>query len=117
VITPDQKFRRRLKPQNTVYSAEQQAIIKAIYVTKRRGERRVIITDSLSTIMAIEGEIYAKNPKTISLRKLLDEESRKVTRLWVSGHMRIPGNEIADEEAKAALEDDLLATEKYPRSD
>jgi hypothetical protein len=35
VITPDQKLRKRIKPQNTVYNAEQVAIIKAIYVTKR----------------------------------------------------------------------------------
>jgi hypothetical protein len=28
--------------------------------------------------------------------------------------MRIPENEIADEEAKTALENDLLATDKYP---
>jgi hypothetical protein len=28
--------------------------------------------------------------------------------------MRIPENEIADEKAKTALEDDLLFTEKYP---
>jgi hypothetical protein len=34
LITPDQKFRKRLKPQNMVYSAEQEAIIKAIYVTQ-----------------------------------------------------------------------------------
>jgi hypothetical protein len=42
VITADQKCRHRLKPQNTVYSAEQEAIIKAIYVTKtkRTGEWR-----------------------------------------------------------------------------
>jgi hypothetical protein len=33
------------------------------------------------------------------------------------GHMEIPGNEIAEEEAKAVLEDDLLATEKYPPQD
>jgi hypothetical protein len=57
VITPDQKFRKRLKTQNTVYSAEQEAIIKAIYVTKRTGEWQVIITDSLSTLMAIKGNI------------------------------------------------------------
>jgi hypothetical protein len=31
--------------------------------------------------------------------------------------MGIPGNEIADEEAKAALENDLLATQKYPPPD
>jgi hypothetical protein len=33
------------------------------------------------------------------------------------GHIGIPRNEIADEESKAALEDDLLATEKYPPQD
>jgi hypothetical protein len=31
--------------------------------------------------------------------------------------MLSPGNEIADKEAKAALVDDLLATEKYPPQD
>jgi hypothetical protein len=31
--------------------------------------------------------------------------------------MGIPGNEIADEEAKATLENDLIATEKYPPPD
>jgi hypothetical protein len=40
VITPDQKFRKRLKFQNMVYSAEQKAIIKAIYVTQRTGRRQ-----------------------------------------------------------------------------
>jgi hypothetical protein len=46
--------------------------------------------------------------------KLLDEEREKVTLLWVPGHMGIPGNEIADEEAKAALQHDFLTTKKYP---
>jgi hypothetical protein len=70
----------------------------------------VIITDSFITLMAIEGDIYSNNSKTLSLRKLLDEEREKVTRM--PGYMGIPGNEIADEEAKAVLEDDFLATEK-----
>jgi hypothetical protein len=63
VITPDQKFRIRVKPQNMVYSAELKAIIKAIYVTQRTSERQVIITDSLSTLMAVEGDINSENPK------------------------------------------------------
>jgi hypothetical protein len=35
----------------------------------------------------------------------------------VPGHTGIPGNEIGDEEAKAVLKDDFLATEKYPPQD
>jgi hypothetical protein len=31
--------------------------------------------------------------------------------------MGLPGNEITDKKAEAALEDDLLATEKYPSQD
>jgi hypothetical protein len=64
-----------------VYSAEQEPIIKAKYVTQQIGERRVIITNSLSTLMAVKGEINSKIPKTLSFRKLLDEERMKVTLL------------------------------------
>jgi ribonuclease HI len=35
----------------------------------------------------------------MSLRKQLDEEREKVTLLWVPGHIRVPGNEIAHKEA------------------
>jgi ribonuclease HI len=90
VISPDQKFRK---------SAEKEAIIKVIYVTKRTGERRVIITDSLSTLMAIEGDINSENQKkNCHSGKYW---TKKDTLLWVPGHMIIQGNEIADEEAKA----------------
>jgi ribonuclease HI len=109
--------KKRPNLQDTVYSAEQQALIKANYVTQRTGERRVIITNSLSTVMAVEGNINSNNPKTLSLRKRLSEEKEKVTLLWVPGHMGIPENEIADKEAKAALEVNLLPTEKYPPQD
>jgi hypothetical protein len=67
--------------------------------------------------MAVEGDINSKNPETLSLRKMLDETREKVILLWVPGYMGIPGNEIADEEGKAALEDDILSTEKYPPQD
>jgi hypothetical protein len=38
VITSNEKLRKRLKPQKMVDSAEQEAIIKAIFVTQRTGE-------------------------------------------------------------------------------
>jgi ribonuclease HI len=41
----------------------------------------------------------------------LNEEIKKVTLLWAPSHMGIPGNEMADEEAKAAQGDELLATQ------
>jgi hypothetical protein len=78
VTKPDHKFIKRLKPQNTFNSAEE---------------------DSFSTLMAVEGDINSKKPKTLSLRKLLDKERGKVTLLWVPGYIEIPGNYVADEEA------------------
>jgi hypothetical protein len=44
------------------------------------------------TLMVVEGIVNSKNPKTLSLRKLLDEEREKVTLLWVPGHMGLPRN-------------------------
>jgi ribonuclease HI len=65
--------------------------------------------------MEVAGDINSKNPKTLSLLKLLNEE--RETLFWVQGQMGIQRNRIADEEAKAALEDDFLTTEKYPPQD
>jgi ribonuclease HI len=75
----------------------------------------VIITDSFSTFVAIEGNINSKNPKTLSLRKLLDKETGKVILFWVPGHMGIERNEIVDEEAKATLEDRASSATRIPK--
>jgi ribonuclease HI len=64
----------------------------------------VIITDSLSTIMAAESRTPAKNPKTQTIRKMLDHEGPRITLLWVPSHKGIPGNEKADQVAKEALD-------------
>jgi hypothetical protein len=55
-------------------------------------------TDSLSTIMADEHRIPTKNPKTQTIRKILDHdhEGPRTTLLWVLSYVGIPGNEKAD---------------------
>jgi ribonuclease HI len=72
----------------------------------------VIITDSLSTIMAAENRTPTKNPKTEAIRKMLDHERLRITLLWVPSHVAIPGNEKVDQAAKEALDEDISTTER-----
>jgi ribonuclease HI len=82
-----------------MYSSEQSAIMNAIYSTASYNQKRVIITDSLSTILAVSDRKRSKNPKT----QLIDQASTNITSLWVPSHVGIPGNEAADDAAKEAL--------------
>jgi ribonuclease HI len=47
----------------------------------------------------------------------MDRNENQITLLWVPGHMSIPGNEQADEEAKTALDDEMQQKEAYPPKD
>jgi hypothetical protein len=62
-----------MRSQTTIFSAEQKAIIKAIY----KGAT-VIATNSLSTMMAVEDARWTKNPKTRRIKELLDQEKGRV---------------------------------------
>jgi hypothetical protein len=65
VQEPNRTYRRRVHKQSTVCSTKQEAIIKAIWLTEGTQRDKVIITDSLSTLTAINGNNHTKNPKTI----------------------------------------------------
>jgi hypothetical protein len=64
VVLSGSTIKRRQFPQNSIYSAEQSAIINAFYFTVNYNQKRVIITVSLSTIMAVSERKRSKNPKT-----------------------------------------------------
>jgi hypothetical protein len=51
--------------------------------------------DSLSTIMAVESRTPTKNPKTQTIRKILDQEGPITTLLRFPSHKGIQGNEKA----------------------
>jgi hypothetical protein len=67
-------IKKRMLPQNTVFSAKQSAIIEAIQSEKNNRHEKVIITYSLSTIMAAENRTPTKNPKTQTIRNNMDHE-------------------------------------------
>jgi hypothetical protein len=46
--------------------------------------------------MAAENHTPKKNLKTQTMRKMLDLEGPRITLLWVSSHLGIPGNEKAN---------------------
>jgi hypothetical protein len=100
VITLNRNYRRRVQQQSTVFST-------AIWLTEGAQRDKVIITDSLSTLTAINSNI--------KLREMIDRNKKQITLVWVPGHMGIPGNEQADDEAKAALDDDIQQNKEYPQ--
>jgi ribonuclease HI len=117
VVKEEHTIKKRVLLQNTVFSAEQSAIIEEIQSEKNYRHGKVIITDSLSTIMAAENRTPTKNPKTQIIRKMLDHEGPKITILWVYSHVGVPGYEKADKAAKEVLDEDISTTKRYPPDD
>jgi ribonuclease HI len=111
IVKEEHTIKKRILPQNTVFSADQSAIIEAIQSEKNSRHEIVIITDSLSTIMAAESRTPRNNPKTQTIRNMMDQEGPRITVLWVPSHKGIPGNEKADQAAKKALDENIPTTE------
>jgi ribonuclease HI len=101
-----------MRSQATIFCAEQEAIIKAIYISK--GKRATVVaTDSLSTMMAVEGTRWTKILKTKRIKDRLNQEKQRVKLIWIPSHSEIKGNEKADEGAKSVLEEDINDQELY----
>jgi ribonuclease HI len=116
IVTPETTIKYRKNSHTTIFSAEQEAIIKAIYISKGN-ITTVIATDSLSTMMAVEATRWTKNPKTRRIRELLDQEKGRVKLMWIPSHSGVMGNKRADEAARNALEEDINNRELYPPRD
>jgi hypothetical protein len=69
IVKEEHLTKNRILPQNTVFSAEQSAIIEAIQSKKNNRHEIVIITDSLSTIMAAENRAPTKHPLDTNYQK------------------------------------------------
>jgi ribonuclease HI len=94
------------------------AIIEAIKITTRWGvNKHIIMTDSLSNIVAQEETFTRGNSKKMLLKDLMAEEGSNLKLMWVPAHVGIKGNETADKEAKEALNQEVDNTYKVVKSD
>jgi ribonuclease HI len=114
IATTETTIKNQMSSQTTIFSAEQETIIKAIYILKGKGAT-VIAADSFSTLKAVEGTRWTKNPKTRRLIELL--ETGRVKLMWIQSQSGITRNERADEAAKNVLEEDINDRELYPLQD
>jgi hypothetical protein len=105
-VKEEHTIKKRILPQNTVFSTEQSAFIEAIQSEKNNRHEILIIIDSLNTIMAAEYCTPTKNPKTQTIRKMLDHEGPGIT-----------GNEKADQAANKTLDENISTTERYSPDD
>jgi len=96
----------RFQPHVGIYQAEAQAILLALdWIKRRLNIRAIIFSDSLSNLKAITSPATCKGEQ-LHIYQLLVELDGRALLHWVPGHHGIPGNEAADELAKAASEHD-----------
>ncbi|XP_040966432.1 uncharacterized protein [Gossypium hirsutum] len=110
IYIPDKKFEtcNRLPNQTSVFTAEIQAILDSFtWISTQPPAQYLVLTDSLSSIQAIESSNTSTRPELVNqIRQLNFQLTRlgiHVTLLWIPSHVGIPGNEKADQLAREGL--------------
>ena len=96
----------RLRDGCSIFTAEVEAIDKALkYVKVSSVERFVIFSDSMFVLQAIESQ-ESKNPlvnRVLQTCQEISSNGKFITFYWIPSHRDITGNEYADRAAKDAL--------------
>ena len=96
----------RLRDGCSIFTAEVEAIDKALnYVKVSSVERFVIFSDSMSVLQVIESQ-ESKNPlvnRVLQTCQKIISNGKFITFCWIPSHRDIRGNEDADRAAKDAL--------------
>jgi ribonuclease HI len=117
IVRNNQIIKKRMIPQFSIYSAEQQAIITAMENTTWTNKPTIIVTDSLSTLLAVSRNRWTWYPKKRNRRRLKDDSRNQIELIWVPIHVGIGGNEAADQAAQDALNEEIDYQEPYPPQD
>ena len=108
VVGDNFRYGLSLQPFTSVLSAELYTILRAVHYAGRSAMSRVmILTDSMRALTLL-GDCMAASIKNYLVFKIahlvagLADLGRVVRFMWVSGHVGIVGNEVADGVARAA---------------
>ena len=97
----------RIKNKCSIFTAELYAIYRALRYIKTNQEynRFVIFCDSSGALQALQ-HMHSRNYIVIRIKKLIkliESDNKEITLEWIPSHVGIKGNEIADQNAKEAL--------------
>ncbi|XP_044575248.1 uncharacterized protein LOC123259049 [Cotesia glomerata] len=105
---------RRASDDNSIFTCEAAAILHTLEIIKERQDtaKSIIFSDSMSSLRAIKNQ-FTTNPIIQNIHQALDHLGslqKLVSFVWTPAHVGIPGNELADEAAKAATSEDCPST-------
>lgn len=116
-------IKHRISSYASIFTAEALAILTSLRAIRSNNlERVVILTDSLSVLVALRDLSFSKTKSHIIYQILelwssLTAESKEIAFVWVPSHVGIPGNELADLHAKQAINDASLQNTPIPQTD
>jgi len=96
-----------------VYTAEATAILEAIkIIIDDEHLNHIICSDSLGTLNSIKNQFKPEDLAIKILNKLNEaiSKNKRITLMWVPGHIDIKGNELADKQSKIAATNSQLKT-------
>ena len=99
----------RLSTGITIFTAEMIAIRESLkIIMENNTHRSVIFSDSLGSIQAIQSEQSTSRPSLlIEILELISDIrnlDNEITICWIPSHIGLPGNEVVDSLAKAAID-------------
>lgn len=115
VVSSNWCKRAKLPEAISIFSSEAQAILWAAEKANDDNLKVVIFSDSFSVLQAVQNE-RPDHPIIKDIASIC-RQNRNIKLCWVPAHVGIPGNEIADKEAKAAVEIDNIVNIKIPLKD
>ena len=111
VIHEDCSYIGRLSDNVSIFTAELTAIMKSLELINTLPDRNfTIYSDSNSALMTIN-QYNSQHPIVQKIQEWLCKLSAKyksVSFCWVPAHVGIPGNELADEEAKSSITQNVV---------
>ena len=120
VVHGDSSYVGRLSNNASIFTAELTALAKSLEVASTlHGTYFTVYSDSYSALMAIKdyNSFHPIVQKILEWLCKLSSKYKYVNFCWVPAHVGIPGNELADHEARAVISNDDIAFPSIPHSD